>query len=113
MDKKVLKEYRFILFYVALLWLIEIANYSFNHQFNQYGLRPRDFEGLIGLFTMHFLHSDFNHLIANSAPLLILGLLINVISEFAFWGGAHASPGDEESSPRIRGCQCTQPLSFY
>ena len=48
-----------------------------------------------------------------AAPLLILGLLINVLSEFAFWGGAHASPGDEESSPRIRGCQCTQPLSFY
>lgn len=47
-----------------------ITEYAFN--LNNYGLRPRDPEGLIGIFTMVFLHGDWEHLINNSASLIVL-----------------------------------------
>jgi len=43
---------------------------------NQFGLRPRSFFGLIGIPLVVFLHGDFNHLLNNSVPLLILGMLL-------------------------------------
>ena len=44
--------------------------------FNQFGLRPRSVDGLIGIPLVVFLHGDFNHLLNNSVPLLILGMLL-------------------------------------
>lgn len=40
------------------------------------GLIPRDFGGLIGVFTMPFLHANFTHLLNNTVPLAILLTLL-------------------------------------
>ena len=77
-DKKNLSDYRYLLFFVAVLWIIEIVNYFLGHSINRFGLIPREPYSLYGIATMHFLHSSFNHLISNSAPLLILGFLVAV-----------------------------------
>jgi membrane associated rhomboid family serine protease len=37
------------------------------------GLRPRNFDGLVGIVTSHLLHANLSHIVANSVSLLILG----------------------------------------
>lgn len=64
-----------------LLFVVAIAGAYFINllvpiDFNQFGLRPRSLEGLIGIPLVVFLHGDFNHLLNNSVPLLILGMLL-------------------------------------
>jgi len=57
---------------VSVLWVIFLINDSFGLQWNNYGLMPRNITGLIGIFTMPFLHGDISHLFSNSVPLLVL-----------------------------------------
>jgi membrane associated rhomboid family serine protease len=73
-DIKILK-FSFVLpsLFVLLLWIIKIVDYSEDLNLYEFGLYPRSINGLLGIFLSPFLHSDFNHLISNSIPLLILG----------------------------------------
>ncbi len=68
-------KYSFILpfLFVFLLWIIKTIDYC--EQLNLYllGVYPRSIKGLLGIFLSPLLHSDYNHLISNSIPLLILG----------------------------------------
>ncbi len=57
---------------VLLIWLAFVVNDVFSLQFYEYGLRPRTLKGLIGIFTMPFLHGDYTHLVSNSLPLFLL-----------------------------------------
>lgn len=44
---------------------------------NDFGVAPRSLWGLVGIFTMPFLHSDWRHLASNTPPLLVLmGLMV-------------------------------------
>lgn len=63
---------------------------------NQYGLLPRSVRGLLGIFTMPFLHAGLGHLLANLSGLVVLlGFLllfhssraIEVLLEVTFLGG--------------------------
>lgn len=60
--------------FVILLWLIKIFEIFFNISFNSFGIYPRSFSGLIGIITAPLIHANFNHLVSNSIPLLVLGL---------------------------------------
>ena len=44
---------------------------SLHADWNSYGMHPREWEGLLGIFTMPFLHGDFDHLFSNTVPLLL------------------------------------------
>jgi membrane associated rhomboid family serine protease len=57
---------------VALLWVLFLFNDIFGLHWNNYGLIPRNLNGLSGIFTMPFLHGDLSHLFSNSIPLLVL-----------------------------------------
>lgn len=67
----------FSLFYpfcfVLLLWLVELLEAFFEFDFTSLGIYPREIFGLKGVLFSPLIHSDFNHLINNSIPLLILG----------------------------------------
>jgi len=41
-----------------------------------FGIEPRTFHGLIGIFTAPLIHGDIFHLISNSIPLLFLGSVL-------------------------------------
>jgi membrane associated rhomboid family serine protease len=56
-----------------VLWIIKIIDFSDDLNLYELGLYPRSIKGLPGVFLSPLLHSDFNHLISNSIPLLILG----------------------------------------
>ncbi|MER5321970.1 rhomboid family intramembrane serine protease [Streptosporangium roseum] len=60
---------------VAGMWAIEVADYVLPIDFDAYGIRSWDPEGLGGIVIAPFLHAGFGHLMANSLPLLILGFL--------------------------------------
>ena len=67
-----------LLIFVASLWIIEIADTLGNFGLENYGILPRNVTGLRGIPLSVFLHADFNHLISNTAPLIVLGGLISM-----------------------------------
>lgn len=72
-EKKELK--RAILYAVcltALPWVVFVIGSLFSLHLKQYGLQPLEWHGLVGIFTMPFLHADWEHLISNTPALLVL-----------------------------------------
>lgn len=61
---------------IGLMWVSEIVDTALGHRLDDYGIIPRDTEGLIGIVTAPFLHLGFGHLIANTLPLVTLGGLV-------------------------------------
>ena len=64
---------RIALGFVALLWVIQLSNWVLDLGPAEFGVRPREPAGLIGILVAPLLHGGFGHLIANSPPLLVLG----------------------------------------
>ena len=58
---------------VALMWAVMIVKVSLGIDLNRYGLIPQRVQGLVGIFTLPFLHGGWDHLMANSVPVLVLG----------------------------------------
>jgi len=59
--------------FVAILWIIRVAQEYFHWEFIFLGIRPRNIEGLIGIFSAPFIHSGYDHLLSNTLPLLVVG----------------------------------------
>jgi membrane associated rhomboid family serine protease len=59
--------------FVAAIWLIQLLSWAFGLELQQYGVRPRSASGLPGILFAPLLHNGFDHLIANTVPLLVLG----------------------------------------
>jgi membrane associated rhomboid family serine protease len=64
--------------FVVLLWVIEIVDAAMNNELDQYGVQPRDGEGLLGIAFAPVLHAGWDHLSANTLPALLLGFLVLV-----------------------------------
>jgi len=64
---------RLALGFVALIWLIQLMNWALDLGPEVFGVRPREWTGLIGILFAPLVHGGFVHLIGNSVPLLILG----------------------------------------
>jgi len=62
--------------FVVVLWLIHLMNWGLDLDAVPFGVRPREWLGLIGIVTAPLVHGDFPHLVANSAPLLVLGAVM-------------------------------------
>ncbi len=73
---KRLDGFRVLAVLVALMWVSEIVDTAADHRLDQYGIEPRDEDGLIGIPAAPFLHAGFGHLIANTVPLVMMGLAI-------------------------------------
>lgn len=62
---------------VGLMWLGEIADLVvFGGALDAGGIRPRTEAGLWGILLAPFLHGGLAHLVANTAPLLVLGGMV-------------------------------------
>jgi membrane associated rhomboid family serine protease len=64
----------FPLLLVIILWVVKIYEWNFDLSFVQFGVLPRQIEGIKGIFLSPFIHGDFNHLISNTIPLFVLGM---------------------------------------
>lgn len=65
------ESFKTVLAIVILLWVILVIGFFL--PIENLGIRPRTVAGLVGILFAPFIHSGFNHLIANSISLLILG----------------------------------------
>jgi membrane associated rhomboid family serine protease len=57
---------------VLVLWILFWIDIRFHFNFDQFGIYPRAFSGLIGIVCAPFLHANLEHLYNNSIPLLVL-----------------------------------------
>jgi membrane associated rhomboid family serine protease len=61
---------------VASMWVLEAVDALADHRLDQYGIEPRDGDGLIGIAASPFLHDGFGHLAANTVPFAVMGFVI-------------------------------------
>ena len=67
-----------ILSFVALLYVIELFDSLNRHQLDNNGIRPLETDGLTGIVFAPLLHSNWEHLMANTVPALVLGFLMTL-----------------------------------
>lgn len=58
---------------VALMWLVKVVEVSLGIDLGRYGVAPHTLRGLVGIFTLPFLHGSWEHLLSNTVPILVLG----------------------------------------
>jgi membrane associated rhomboid family serine protease len=61
---------------VAIMWVVEIINTLDSNRLDSDGIVPRNLSHLYGVLLAPFLHASFSHLIANTIPFTLLGLVI-------------------------------------
>ena len=66
----------------GVMWVAEVFDQTADANLDKYGIEPRDLDGLDGVLFSPFLHAGFDHLIANTLPFLVMGVLI-ALSGFA------------------------------
>lgn len=64
------------LLFLVIIWSVFSYEYFNRISFSDYGVLPRQFSGLKGVFFSIFLHSDIEHIASNTFPILILGMLL-------------------------------------
>jgi membrane associated rhomboid family serine protease len=67
-----------IVTFVALLYVIELIDVLNKHDLDDNGIRPLETDGLWGIIWAPLLHSNWDHLIANTGPALVLGFLMTL-----------------------------------
>ncbi|WP_407566283.1 rhomboid family intramembrane serine protease [Streptomyces sp. 184] len=64
-----------MLAWVALLWVLEAVDQAGDNKLDTYAITPRDFGELRDVIPASFMHFGWDHLSANTAPLLVLGFI--------------------------------------
>ncbi|MEI6277307.1 MAG: rhomboid family intramembrane serine protease [Prolixibacteraceae bacterium] len=59
-------------FLIIVLWLIKLVEFEYELDLSGWGLIPRDLGGLRGILFSPLIHSNFDHLSANTVPLFVL-----------------------------------------
>lgn len=62
--------------FVALLWTIKLLEHFSEVSLARLGILPRSIHGVLGVTTAPLIHGDISHLVSNTLPLLILGIII-------------------------------------
>jgi membrane associated rhomboid family serine protease len=62
--------------FVAIIWVLGIADLALGGALNVYGIAPRHIIGLRGILFAPFLHGGLGHLIANTIPFIVLGWFV-------------------------------------
>lgn len=60
------------------IWLVYLAQVILLGDMRAFGVRPGEISGLIGLVTAPFIHVSPGHLLANTLPLIVLGIFVNL-----------------------------------
>lgn len=74
--EKLLNKIKPVLYILAIIWGIFIADSVLPFDFTRFGIVPRTLTGLRGIVFAPFLHANLSHIISNSLPFLILGALL-------------------------------------
>lgn len=64
-----------ILLWVGVLWVLEAVDQMSGNSLDTFGIEPRRTSELIDVVPASFMHFGFDHLAANTVPLLVLGFM--------------------------------------
>lgn len=70
--KQLLHSLVFPVIFLVIIWLVKFAELATGTSFAFLGVYPRELYGLAGIVFSPLIHSDFEHLYANSVPILVL-----------------------------------------
>jgi membrane associated rhomboid family serine protease len=59
-----------------VMWAVEAVDQIAGGRLDRKGIEPREVDGLDGIVWAPFLHADWQHLIGNTIPFVLLGLAI-------------------------------------
>ena len=62
--------------FALVLWVLKLVEYFGGLDFTQFGIYPRRADGLAGVLFAPFIHSSFAHLLANTAPIIVMGTML-------------------------------------
>ena len=62
--------------FLLVIWTVFLYGYITMDNQAIYGVLPRTFEGVKGIFLSVFIHGGLDHIASNSLPLLILGMML-------------------------------------
>src|SRR3954466_4577884 len=62
-----------VLAMAGVMWVLEVIDQVTSANLDQYGIKPHEADGLVGIVTAPFLHAGFGHLIGTTVPFLLLG----------------------------------------
>ncbi len=83
--KEIIRAMAFPLLFTLLIWLIELGAKISGVRMISLGILPRSTEGLLGILTAPFIHGDLDHILSNTAPLLIVSTgMIYFYKELAY-----------------------------
>jgi membrane associated rhomboid family serine protease len=77
-DNNIFNKLLFPIGVVGLMWLVKIIEVIQNYKYTRWGIFPRDLDGLPGIVAAPFIHSDWEHLMSNSIPMLALMSMVMV-----------------------------------
>ena len=77
--------------WLVLLWVLEALDVVLLGALDGFGVSPRVIAELPQVLTAPFLHFGFEHLMANSLPFLVLGVLTRMTGRRTFWIATLAS----------------------
>ena len=65
-----------VIAFVFLLWVVKALEFASGASYAHLGILPRTLKGTIGIFTGPLIHGDIVHLISNTLPLLVMGIML-------------------------------------
>ncbi len=71
--RRIQRAFSASIIFVAILWWIRLIEWLGGWNWDRLGVEPRTISGLIGIVCAPLLHVSWEHLLANTAPVLILG----------------------------------------
>jgi len=70
---------------VIAMWVLEIIDVALGGRLDGLGIHSRSTDGLVGVLLSPLLHGGFGHLMANTVPLVVLGLLVSWRRDGRIW----------------------------
>ena len=64
------------LLFVLLMWFVFLLQNTTQFNFLKLGVLPRNSDGLLGILTSVFVHGDIKHIVSNTLPILVLGMML-------------------------------------
>jgi membrane associated rhomboid family serine protease len=65
-----------VLLLLGVMWVSEVVDTALGGRLDGLGIEPRSVDGLGGVALSPFLHGGFGHLVANTVPFVVLGVLV-------------------------------------
>ncbi|HNV98718.1 MAG TPA: rhomboid family intramembrane serine protease, partial [Chitinophagales bacterium] len=62
--------------FIALMWIAHLFAYVTGIDLSSFGILPKHVSGLPGIIFSPFIHADWEHLLSNTVPFLVLGSLM-------------------------------------